>query len=186
MRKIIFVLFILNAAVYPIMSLAESTIEKCSNNDKLLIYDLEFAASIAGDDNFERGIYIFNLKCAVGSWSLNRLSLNKCDEGKDGISSFTPKVDEWGYSKYQVESKQIADNKFEISVFQTDDRQFPAKIILTFEPDSKSFKKLDSLIISGFTDVTLLPNKKTAIDYNALVNERYKQLDCPMLLPGLN
>ncbi|WP_347989698.1 hypothetical protein [Methylomonas sp. AM2-LC] len=159
---------------------------KCSNNNKLLIFDTTFAASQSGDNNFEKGIYIFTLSCRLGSWSLSLFSMNECHVNEGGVKSFEPSLVGW-YDLYgQVEAKQIDDNKFKITVYQAENKQLPANILLTFDQNIQPFKNLESIELSGFIDQNALPDRVIPVDYLPLLHNRYKNPDCPILLRGID
>lgn len=149
--------------------------------------DLVITASVRGDEKLEHGIYLFKLKCSSdASCSLERFSLNECAANKNGITSFTPKVDTWESWSSFLEVKQLSNNELELVVFQAFERLLPAKIILTFDPAEPPFKKLKSFEGSGFIDARLWPDTNTRLEYTALHGDQSKQLDCPVFLPGIN
>ncbi len=148
--------------------------------------DLKFSASVRGDDTLKCGVYLFKLKCAADApCDLERISLNECVTDKEGITSFSPKVDQWNtWSKF-LDVKQLSNNQLELVAYQAFERLLPAKIILSFNTEKPYFKILKSFEASDFIDGLLWPNISTRIEYVPIQGDQMKQLDCPVFLPGI-
>ena len=170
---------------YTELSLAKYRPKQFTVNGVPFRVDLEVAASVRDDVKLEHGIYLFRINCAAESCSLERISLNECLKDKKGMSSFTPKVDDWSSWAGFLEANQLSDNVLELVIFQGTHHQLPAKMILTFIPDTPPFKQLKSFETSGFIDLRLFPDIDAHIDYVPLYGNQWKQLDCPVFLPGI-
>jgi hypothetical protein len=149
-------------------------------NNKLIIFDKRFTASRLDDNNFEKGIYIFDLSARSGSWYLTLLSMNECNVNEGGINSFEPSRVAWVGSG-EIEGTQVDDNKFTITVYQAKNKQLPANIILTFDKD----RNVASIELTKFVDQNALPNQVIPVEYVPLQDEKYKNADCPVLLRGI-
>lgn len=187
MFKIIPILLFMGIAMLPYtgLSLAKSRPKQFNVNGVPFRVDLEVAASVRGDVKLEHGVYLFRVNCSTESCSLERISLNECVQDKIGRSSFTPKVDYWASWAGFLEANQLSDNVLELVIFQGTHHQLPAKMILTFVPGTPPFKQLKSFETSGFIDFRLFPDIDAHIDYVPLYGNQWKQLDCPVFLPGI-
>lgn len=145
---------------------------------------IAIATSVLGDTKFEHGIYLFKIHCALDSCSLERLSLNECTADKEGKSSFKPSVYTWSSEAGFLEAT-LVDNVLELIVFQGTHHQLPAKMNLSLDFSTPRSVQLKSLKATGFIDFNKWPDTETRIEYIPLVGEQYKQLDCPVLLPGI-
>jgi hypothetical protein len=149
-------------------------------NNRLVIFDTRFAASHLDDNNFEKGVYIFDLSSRSESWYLTIYSLNECNVDVGGVNSFEPKMVGWVGSN-RIEGSQVEENKFKITVYQNEYKQLPANILLTFDKN----KKLQSVELSGFVDQNALPDRVIPVKYEPLLDKEYKYADCPILLRGI-
>jgi hypothetical protein len=120
----------------------------------------------------------------MGSWYLELVSINECHVNEGGVNSFEPTRMRWVGSG-DIEGKQVDDNKFKITVYQTENKQLPANILLTFDPNIQPFKKVESIKLSGFVDQSALPDRVIPVDYVPLLDKKYKKPDCPVLLKGI-
>jgi len=178
----VFILFILTcyqSTAAPAANIIDLPDNKWINN-KLVIFDTRFSASLSGDNNFEKGIYVFELSSRSGSWYLTFYSLNECNVDVGGVNSFEPKMVRW-VGLNRIEGNQVEDNKFKITVYQNEYLQLPANILLAFDKD----KKLQSVELSGFVDQNALPGRVIPIEYKPLLDKEYKYADCPVLLRGI-
>lgn len=145
---------------------------------------IEVAASIIDDTKLERGIYLFKIHCALGSCSLERLSLNECVKDKDDKLSFKPSTYTWSSWAGFLDAS-FSDNVLELTVFQGTHHQLPAKIILKLDFLDTHYVQLKSFKATGFIDFNKWPNTNTRIEYVPLQGDQFKQLDCPVFLPGI-
>jgi uncharacterized protein YjbI with pentapeptide repeats len=147
--------------------------------------DIEVAASIYDNAQLEHGIYLFKVHCALDSCSLERLSLNECVHDKEGKSSFKPSVYTWASWAGFLEAS-FSNNVLELVVFQGTHHQLPAKMILNLDFSNTHSVQLKSFNATGFIDFRKWPDTDTRIEYVPLQGDPFKQLDCPVFLPGIS
>jgi len=147
--------------------------------------DIEVAASILDNAKLEHGIYLFKVHCALDSCSLERLSLNECVKDKEGKSSFKPSVYTWVSWAGFLEAT-LSNNVLELVVFQGTHHQLPAKMILNLDFSNARLVQLKSFKATGFIDFRKWPDTDTRIEYVSLQGDQFKQLDCPIFLPGIS
>ena len=156
-------------------------------NGVLFNLDVEINAGVAGDKTLAHGIYLFHLKCSSDiSCGLDRISLNECSKTRSNKMGFYPKIDSWSTWAGRMEVKQLSSNEIELIVYQAFEHKLPAKVILTFESREPFFKRLTDFKTSGFIDLQSWPNIDVPIEYAPIQIDRWKSLDCPLLLHGLN
>jgi len=187
MFKISLAIIFVNLAVLSYSGLA---LAKLQPNSKTSIkgintpIQIQIATSILDDNKLERGIYLFNIHCALDSCSLERISLNECAKDKEGKSSFSPSVYTWTSWAGFLEAT-LSGNILELVVFQGTHHQSPARMILNLDFSDAHSIQLKSFKATGFIDFRKWPEKDLRIEYTPLRGNQFKQLDCPVFLPGI-
>ena len=154
-------------------------------NDVSLPIHVEVAATIRDFKKYGHGIYLFKIDCALDSCSVERISLNECVRNANGQVSFKTKTYSWASWAGFLEVK-ITGNKLELMVFQGTHHQLPANITLTFSSLSPPFTQVKSFKATGFIDIAVWPEKTNFIDYIPIEGDQFKELDCPVFLPGIH
>lgn len=149
--------------------------------------DFVIAAKRVDNGPAEKGIYIFALRCGLGSCSLDLLSLNECENTPVG-QAFTPRKRSWATWAGNLEVTPFGSDRLEIKAFQGTHKVLPAVIKLTFIPGTRCAQKVTAFEAKGFL---VFSNKdgqgdRTLADLVALPNPtQIFKMDCPALLPGL-
>lgn len=147
--------------------------------------EIVIAAKNKNDYKFDRGVYLFKIHCALGSCSVERISLDECVNDKIGSLSFTPEIDKWTSWAGFLEAN-LRDDVLELTIFQRTHRTSIAKIELKLSfLDSKSVQ-VKSFKATGFENTKHGPSSENLIEYIPLVGDQVKQLSCPVFLPGIS
>lgn len=146
---------------------------------------VEVATTIRGNSKYEHGIYLFKIDCALESCAVERISLNECARNSGGQLSFATKTYSWASWAGFLDFK-LSDNKLELMVFQGTHHQLPAHIILTFSAKLPPFTELKSFKATGFIDFAVWPEKNNLLEYIPTEGDQFKDLSCPVFLPGIH
>ena len=174
----------ITALLYMGIAFAELQRTKMTVNGIHSPIQVEVATSRLDDVKLEHGIYIFKIYCALDTCSVERMSLNECVQDKNGKLSFTPKTYSWTSQAGFLEAS-LSGNILEVIVFQATHHQLPAKILLTFDSITSVAPQLKSFKASGFIDSRLWPDTNSRFEYVPIEGDQWKQLDCPVFLPGI-
>lgn len=146
---------------------------------------VEVATTIRDGAKYENGIYLFKIDCALENCAVERISLNECVRNSGGQLSFSTKTYSWASWAGFLDFK-LSSNKLELMVFQGTHRQLPAHVTLTFSAKPSPFTQLQSFKATGFIDFALWPEKNNLIEYIPIEGDQFKDLSCPVFLPGIH